>query len=97
MSGKIATLVFVGLLSAKSLPISQFPEISPPRVIVFITFPGASADVLVKSTLIPLERARGDLEPGSIGYVDATALRGRDAAPACRFVGPDLRLRTAAL
>jgi len=50
-------LVFLGLLAMRGLPVSQFPEISPPRVIVTIAFPGASADVLVKSTLIPLERA----------------------------------------
>ncbi|MBY0369984.1 efflux RND transporter permease subunit, partial [bacterium] len=49
-------VVFVGLLSISSLPISQFPEISPPRVIVTLDFPGASADVLVQSALIPLER-----------------------------------------
>lgn len=49
-------IVFLGILSAVTLPVSQFPKIAPPQVIVFITFPGASADVLVKSTLIPLER-----------------------------------------
>jgi hydrophobic/amphiphilic exporter-1 (mainly G- bacteria), HAE1 family len=48
-------LVFLGLLSIRTLPVSQFPEISPPRVIVSISYPGASADVLVQSTLIPLE------------------------------------------
>lgn len=50
-------IVFVGLLSIKTLPISQFPEIAPPRVIVTLAYPGASADVLVKSALIPLERS----------------------------------------
>jgi len=50
-------LVFMGLLAIRTQPISQFPEISPPRVLVTIAYPGASADVLVKSTLIPLERS----------------------------------------
>jgi len=49
--------VFLGLLAIRTLPVSQFPEISPPRVIVTIAYPGASADVLLKSTLIPLERS----------------------------------------
>lgn len=50
-------IVFMGFLAIKTLPVSQFPEIAPPRVIVFLAFPGASADVLVKSSLIPLEQA----------------------------------------
>ncbi len=50
-------IVFLGILSIKSLPVSQFPEIAPPRVIVSIAFPGASGDVLVDSTIIPLEQA----------------------------------------
>jgi HAE1 family hydrophobic/amphiphilic exporter-1 len=50
-------IIFLGLLSIKTLPISQFPEIAPPRVIVTLAYPGASAEVLEKSSLIPLERA----------------------------------------
>lgn len=50
-------IVFVGILSIKSLPISQFPDVAPPRVIVTLSFPGSSADVLVKSSIITLEQA----------------------------------------
>lgn len=50
-------MVFLGFLSIKTLPISQFPEIAPPRVIVTLAFPGSSADVLVQSSLISIERA----------------------------------------
>lgn len=50
-------MIFMGFLSIKTLPISQFPEIAPPRVIVTLAFPGSSADVLVKSSLISIERA----------------------------------------
>jgi len=49
--------LFMGLLGIRSLPISQFPDIAPPRVIVSLAFPGSSADVLVQSSLITLERA----------------------------------------
>ncbi|MEO6421884.1 MAG: efflux RND transporter permease subunit, partial [Candidatus Nitrotoga sp.] len=49
--------LFMGILAMKTLPISQFPDIAPPRVTVSISFPGSSADVLVKSSLIMLERA----------------------------------------
>jgi HAE1 family hydrophobic/amphiphilic exporter-1 len=50
-------VVFLGILAIKTRPISQFPDITPPRVNIFIAYPGASAQVLVESTLIPLERA----------------------------------------
>ncbi len=50
-------IVFLGCLSIQQLPISQFPQIAPTVVNVFIAYPGASADVLTKSTLIPLESA----------------------------------------
>ena len=48
-------IIFLGCLSIVQLPISQFPQIAPTVVNVFIFFPGASADVLTKSTLVPLE------------------------------------------
>ncbi|MCS6904844.1 MAG: efflux RND transporter permease subunit [Bacteroidia bacterium] len=50
-------ILFLGILAIKMSPVSQFPEIAPPRVNIFIAYPGASAQVLVESTLIPLERA----------------------------------------
>ncbi len=50
-------IVFLGFLSIRALPTSQFPDIAPPRVIVSLAFPGASADVLVQSSLITIERA----------------------------------------
>lgn len=50
-------IVFMGFLSIRTLPTSQFPDIAPPRVIVSLAFPGASADVLVQSSLITIERA----------------------------------------
>lgn len=49
--------LFMGLLAIKSLPISQFPDIAPPRVIISLAYPGSSADVLVQSSLITIERA----------------------------------------
>ncbi|MGZ4989672.1 MAG: efflux RND transporter permease subunit, partial [Methylobacter sp.] len=49
--------LFMGVLAIRTLPIAQFPDIAPPRVTVSLSFPGSSADVLVKSSLIMIERA----------------------------------------
>jgi HAE1 family hydrophobic/amphiphilic exporter-1 len=66
-------IVFMGLLAMQSRPVSQFPEISPPRVIVTLDFPGASADVLVKSSLVTLERAINGVPGMSYMTSDATS------------------------
>lgn len=66
-------VVFLGVLAMRSRPVSQFPEISPPRVIVTLDFPGASADVLVKSSLITLERAINGVQGMSYITSDATS------------------------
>jgi len=66
-------IVFLGLISIKSIPVSQFPEIAPPRVMVFIAYPGASADVLVNTTLIPLERAINGVQGMQYIISDATS------------------------
>ncbi|MFO1469617.1 MAG: efflux RND transporter permease subunit [Turneriella sp.] len=50
-------VVFMGSLSIKTLPLAQFPEIAPVQVIVKLSFPGASAQVLVKSTITTIEQA----------------------------------------
>ena len=50
-------LLFLGMLGIKSLPIAQFPNIVPPTVMVSISYPGDSANVLVESVLIPLEQS----------------------------------------
>jgi HAE1 family hydrophobic/amphiphilic exporter-1 len=66
-------LVFMGILAMRALPVSQFPEISPPRVIVTIAYPGASADVLIQSTLIPLEKAINGVQGMKYIISDATS------------------------
>ena len=66
-------IVFVGLLSIKQLPISQFPQIAPTTVNIFIAYPGASADVLVKSTLIPIETAINGVQDMRYIASDATS------------------------
>lgn len=50
-------IIFMGILAMTNLPKSQFPSIAPPMVVVSIAYPGASANVLVNSVLIPLEKS----------------------------------------
>lgn len=66
-------IVFLGLLAIKQLPISQFPQIAPTTVSIFIAYPGSSADVLVKSTLITLENAINGVQGMRYMATDATS------------------------
>jgi HAE1 family hydrophobic/amphiphilic exporter-1 len=66
-------IVFIGILAIKKLPISQFPDIAPTTVNIFIAYPGASADVLVKSTLITLEQAINGVQDMRYIATDATS------------------------
>lgn len=50
-------IVFLGVLSMLKLPITQFPSISPPKVNITAEYPGANNELLIKSVVIPLERA----------------------------------------
>jgi HAE1 family hydrophobic/amphiphilic exporter-1 len=40
-----------------NLPITQFPSISPPMVNVTADYPGSNGELMIKSVIIPLERA----------------------------------------
>ncbi len=66
-------IVFLGILAITTRPISQFPEIAPPRVNIFISFPGANADALVKSTLVIMERAINGVPGMQYMMSDATS------------------------
>lgn len=66
-------IIFLGILAIKTRPVSQFPEIAPPRVNIFIAYPGSSADVLVNSTLVPLERAINGVQGMQYLISDATS------------------------
>jgi len=66
-------IVFLGILAINTRPIAQFPEIAPPRVNIFIAYPGSNAQVLIESTLIPLERAINGVQGMQYITSDATS------------------------
>jgi len=49
--------VFLGVLAMTQLPVTQFPSISPPKVTITAEYPGANGELMIKSVIIPLERA----------------------------------------
>ena len=55
-------LTLAGVISVFSLPITLYPQIAPPEVVVSTTYPGASAEVLAKTIGAPLEEEINGVE-----------------------------------
>ncbi len=55
-------LVIVGAVSYGQLPVSQYPEIAPPSVVVTATFPGATADTAADTVATVLEQQINGVE-----------------------------------
>ncbi len=55
-------MVLLGLLAIAVLPISQYPEITPPQIIVKTTYPGANAEVLADTVAAPIENKINGVE-----------------------------------
>ncbi len=50
-------IVLIGVLALLSLPVTQFPDIVPPSVVVTAKYTGANAEVCAKTVATPIERA----------------------------------------
>ena len=50
-------ITLLGALAITQLPVTQFPSISPPKVNISAEYPGANGELMIKSVVIPLERA----------------------------------------
>lgn len=55
-------LTLAGAIAVFSLPISLYPEITPPEVTISAAYPGASAEVLANTVGIPLEEEVNGIE-----------------------------------
>ena len=49
-------IVMAGLIALKMMPIAEFPDITPPQVIVTASYPGANAETIAKTVIAPLEQ-----------------------------------------
>ena len=55
-------IVIAGSISLTSLPISKFPEITPPTVQVTAFYPGANAQVVAETVAAPIEQEVNGVE-----------------------------------
>ncbi len=64
-------IVIAGLMAARALPIAQYPEITPPTVVITASYPGASAETLAKTVAAPIEEQLSGVE--NLLYFNSTA------------------------
>ena len=67
-------IVIGGLIGLATLPVEQYPDIAPPTVMVHASYPGASAETIQKSVIVPLEQAINGVE--DMTYMTSSAAVG---------------------
>lgn len=55
-------MVLIGLMTVKSLPVSQYPDITPPTVMVSAVYPGADAATVAEVVGVPIEEQINGVE-----------------------------------
>lgn len=55
-------MILAGLLTVKTLPVSQYPDITPPTIMVAATYPGADAKTVASTIGVPIEEEVNGVE-----------------------------------
>ncbi len=62
-AGVLSVLIFLsGLIALRGLPISEYPEVAPPSVVVRAQYPGANPKVIAETVAAPLEESINGVE-----------------------------------
>src|SRR5437868_3905694 len=73
-AGVLSTLIFViGFIAMWRLPISEYPEVIPPTVVVRASYPGANPKTISETVAAPLEQAINGVEHSLYMFSQATS------------------------
>ncbi|EKE78917.1 efflux RND transporter permease subunit [Oceanibaculum indicum] len=62
-AGVLSVLIFVaGLIALRSMPVSEYPEVVPPQIVVRANYPGANPRVIAETVATPIEEAINGVE-----------------------------------
>ena len=72
LSTVISILILIlGVLGLSALPVTQYPDIAPPTVQITANYPGANAETVMQSVIIPIEEQVNGVE--NMDYITSTA------------------------
>lgn len=84
-------IVILGVLGLAILPVTQYPEIAPPTVQVMANYPGANAQTVLESVIVPIEEQVNGVE--GMDFISSTASNNGSATIQVVFrqgVDPDI-------
>lgn len=84
-------IVMLGILGLLNLPVTQYPDIAPPTISITTSFPGANAQTILESVIIPIEEQVNGVE--GMDYITSTASNNGSATITVYFkqgVDPDI-------
>jgi len=64
-------LLILGIIGLTRLPVTRFPDISPPTVMVSGSYPGGNSEAVIRSVVTPLEEQINGVE--NMQYIKSTA------------------------
>src|ERR1700685_2556305 len=72
-AGVLSTIIFlVGLIAVWRLPISEYPEVVPPTIVVRASYPGANPKTIAETVASPLEQSVNGVENSLYMFSQAT-------------------------
>jgi len=82
-------IMLAGVVAGFSLPISQYPDISPPTVTISTVYPGASAETIAQTVAAPIEEQLSGAE-GMLYFTSSAGSDGQLTITATFEVGTDV-------